>query len=1714
MQRLVILVFTFSIIHFQLSTAFAAPAPVSETGQTTSYATGDDGNLRPGVAWPNPRFTDNANGTVTDTLTGLVWLKNANCYSRQIWYGALTSSNALANGQCGLSDSSAAGDWRLPNVDELESLVDLSHSNPSLPAGHPFTSVQSGVYWSSSTYANNTTFAWYVGMDGGSVNYHDKANSYYVWPVRGGQSGSFGNLTILKSGSGTGVVSASSGTISWTNATGSASYAANTAVTLTATADSGSSFASWSGCDSSSGVACTVTMSAAKSVTALFTDTQAPTISTFSLPVSQTSPTALITLTATDNVAVTSYCLTEANDSTTCSWSSTKPVSYSLGGLVQGVAASKTLYAFVKDAAGLVSAAATASTVITLPDSTAPAISAFTLPASVGGLSASGISITATDNIAVTSWCLTETDSATSCSWNASLPTSYTFSGAYGSRTLYAFTKDTAGNISASKTASTTLLQSGFAVSTPAAVALVQGESAGRILTITSVGGYSGATSLTQIFSGTAPGGVTVTLSTASVTPASAGSDVTISTTTAASSPIGSFTIRITASGGGDTKTIDIPMTIAAPLAITSTTLASGVKGTAYSAPITSSGGVGGISCSPADGSVLPAGLAFSGCGITGTPTARSVTAPFTVTAHDSATPPHSASATLDIRVYDPAYRTIRLESASWSVVTGGALAGIIARVLDDYGVEAPLTAAAHITLSSSSTTGKFSADGMSWSLAQTVSPTIATGSGVYDFYYTDTTAGNYTLTASGKSGSASAAFGQDSHSLTVTGTPQTDTTAPTITDFKIPATANSLTVPITLTASDAGGVSDYCVMETANSTGCVWSVAAPLNHTFTASGSRTLYAFARDGAGNISAAASAAVTIAFAPTQSVTLSVNSISAALTYGQSFTISGTLKENATVTPLAYQQICFVFSTPSATTTKENCVQTSSNGSFSYPVDSGIVDQAGTWSVAVTFKGDATYQLATQSTAFSIATLETSLTVSAAPNFVAPSGTSIISGRLTAASAAAVNLAGQPITVTVTDSAGKAYTLNPTTSDAAGRYSIAFNSFGGVTGLWSVSAAFAGSPNLAAAAKVSQNFTVQAATGYAILIQGDLNGVNRPSYTASMQRIHKQLSDRFITPDNIWFLSPEGTSRANVDEATSKTAIKNAINTWAYNKISTLGNAPLYIIMLDHGGKNGKFYLGSDTDVLTPAEMNDWLSTLESNLKTNFGITPKTVIINGSCYSGSFIPGLKKSGRTIITSSASEKTAAQGPPPSPKSPDQTVLGDSFIHAFLDHLAANSNPSLRDAFVQASETIQRISPQSPLFEDGTADGKPFDQLADSDGRASRGIPFGLARSATIADWKTVSTAATATALLGSAPLIYATTTGDASGETDSVWALVKKPSFIMPTDSTTGQVDLKLPQLTARYNQAAARWEFPADLNPGLTSTIFNEAGTYRLLLYAADPTGEQLVPIAATAYINDPANQAPTVPQLQEPAAAADIQEPLLLFRWDEASDPEKDAISYTLIIRADSNGTPGSELKRSEGIAQALTYLDASAELKADGSKLFVSDGYWWQVIAVDSKGAQSVSEQRRFTYTPQNALVAMIVGSVSDQNGVGVAGVTLTTTPATGSRTSITNGYFIFPLSAASYTLTASKPGYDSASQTVSASSGKISRVQFSLTKQPVTAKPGDCNGDGTVKIDEVQSAINMFLGLNPLQGCVDGNGDKVVGIDEVQKVINSFLGL
>ena len=153
------------------------------------------------------RYVDCGNGTVTDTVTGLIWLKNANCFSIQAYSAANQAAAGLAAGQCGLTDGSSAGDWRLPTKAEWEATIARAvalgckwggaGSPPSLtndPATDclsagptSFTGVQSSAYWSSQGTDGAPTLAYYVSLVNGTITYVAKVTGNFVWPVRGGK---------------------------------------------------------------------------------------------------------------------------------------------------------------------------------------------------------------------------------------------------------------------------------------------------------------------------------------------------------------------------------------------------------------------------------------------------------------------------------------------------------------------------------------------------------------------------------------------------------------------------------------------------------------------------------------------------------------------------------------------------------------------------------------------------------------------------------------------------------------------------------------------------------------------------------------------------------------------------------------------------------------------------------------------------------------------------------------------------------------------------------------------------------------------------------------------------------------------------------------------------------------------------------------------------------------------------------------------------------------------------------------------------------------------------------------------------------------------------------------------------------------------------------------------------------------------------------------
>lgn len=163
---------------------------------------GADCNSPSGLALTKPDsiYQDNMDGTVTDTETGLTWAK---CALGRYWIDNVAGDSsddecnaspntiswqaALEAAQTANADSFLGyDDWRLPNVNELVSLVESACTNPQINV-NLFPDTVAGEYWTSSHCASSSNAgAWKVFFNFDSVGCTDKVQSNYVRFVRGG----------------------------------------------------------------------------------------------------------------------------------------------------------------------------------------------------------------------------------------------------------------------------------------------------------------------------------------------------------------------------------------------------------------------------------------------------------------------------------------------------------------------------------------------------------------------------------------------------------------------------------------------------------------------------------------------------------------------------------------------------------------------------------------------------------------------------------------------------------------------------------------------------------------------------------------------------------------------------------------------------------------------------------------------------------------------------------------------------------------------------------------------------------------------------------------------------------------------------------------------------------------------------------------------------------------------------------------------------------------------------------------------------------------------------------------------------------------------------------------------------------------------------------------------------------------------------------------
>jgi len=179
---------------------FADSVNLPKTGQTKCYHqdgyeltdcadTGQDGDIQAGVDWPVPRFTDNGDGTITDHLTGLMWLKDAECISSGNginWQDALDKAAQFNQDPASLNcyqynyQALSYTDWRVPNINELESLVHAGKAVQHIWLGdNGFYNPIASDLWSSTTNNSGKSWAWVLDLGAGEIRAADKSAAAY-----------------------------------------------------------------------------------------------------------------------------------------------------------------------------------------------------------------------------------------------------------------------------------------------------------------------------------------------------------------------------------------------------------------------------------------------------------------------------------------------------------------------------------------------------------------------------------------------------------------------------------------------------------------------------------------------------------------------------------------------------------------------------------------------------------------------------------------------------------------------------------------------------------------------------------------------------------------------------------------------------------------------------------------------------------------------------------------------------------------------------------------------------------------------------------------------------------------------------------------------------------------------------------------------------------------------------------------------------------------------------------------------------------------------------------------------------------------------------------------------------------------------------------------------------------------------------------------------
>jgi len=738
---------------------------------------------------------------------------------------------------------------------------------------------------------------------------------------------------------------------------------------------------------------------------------------------------------------------------------------------------------------------------------------------------------------------------------------------------------------------------------------------------------------------------------------------------------------------------------------------------------------------------------------------------------------------------------------------------------------------------------------------------------------------------------------------------------------------------------------------------------------------------------------------------KSTSISCNLSTNTITFGEGFTITGTIGNGPPNNP---DQGISIELIPSSGATVFLSTNADVNGDFALDVDCDAithVDSDVGWTVRTSWPGDASHLGATCDSdplvvgqASSNLTLDVVMGEAVKINSRPPIGGSFSPVPY----CGTMDLSNTPIILNATEpNNGPTHTLTAY-ANQYGQFLLDYDHADGggefafdVLGDWTIKAEYAATTNFAFAETDNVTIRVVPTAGYAIVVQGRVaSGEGMPSHHKTASFVYEKLKDRQLLDDDIQYLSWLYSDGWDGDP--SRTNIQHAITEWARDKMDenyhpVTGHdeagqpGDLYIIMVDHGwtdtndDEEGVFFIHPD-DPITSTELAGWVNDLQGNL-TGEAANRNIVVILGFCRAAAFMDQLAGSNRVVIASADKHESSHRGPQDVDAEGQPLRDGEYFVSEFFKSVSYGR--SIRHSFEQATLLTEAFtstgsgvtnapyyddSVQHPVLNDnGDALGSnELSSVTGEDGAISEFLFIGASPPQGNDPGDVLVTQAAEAQFIGPDPapgIVDLWAEVDSPADVRLIWLEVKPPNYD-PIDPGVGfQIEMaNFKKATTDVTDTRYLWNTLG--NTPDPSDLFDTPGTYQIFYFAKDDvTGHTSPLMQGRVYRQIDNNNAPGAFDLLMPSDCSDpsCTEELyttVALDWEDSSDlTDGHSITYTVLLYKELSTDPLvlDDPIRIEGLPYSGCLLGPE-----DGLQDYST--YHWQVIAVDEYGATQPSE--------------------------------------------------------------------------------------------------------------------------------------------------------